>query len=506
MTRSVRALIGAALGAALTLLLHPASRPYVFSPFVSPIPRFSPPQKEIPRKLDDLADWMTAVGDRFVSRNRLTPLELKNAVAAAEVGAELEPRNAYWRQMLACLYHNLGDEAEAKNQWSIASNCDVWYDYQSDLLIKERDRLAQDFGAKQSWQLAYVYFLRNKDAVLLISAYSRAVLASSPMTTDSGMLLRAATVQNGSKLLKGSRSIRIGDYGAEMSELACHTSDIGQTPNHHQLFLQRVKMQSRLRELGHSLLAEQVHKSYNEADAWYALANHEEAEQVVNECSYLSLLYGGTPGTLLVVGLIGLCLWLLGNSFRKVEKIHTAHAAIAGTILAAAVYWITLLPLAAVATLLCCGFLMLGPKRERRLKVDDLGPMFSFAVGALGLSFMLLLGAFIVGAGSPAVSILPSLNVPREYFGGSGVLLGLAIIVIALLLLLAPLFATALRVGTSFVLSTGLKKFGAFLGYLSLALFVLTTPLCIYFDRKNSEILEHLVTNEPVYYYVKLPR
>ncbi|MFI5386893.1 MAG: hypothetical protein ACHQ50_12330, partial [Fimbriimonadales bacterium] len=149
--------------------------------------------------------------------------------------------------------------------------------------------------------------------------------------------------------------------------------------------------------------------------------------------------------------------------------------------------------------------LTLGPKRERRAKVEDLGPMFSFTVAALGLAFLLLLGAFVVGASAPAVSLLPSLGAPSEYFGGSGVLLGLAIIVLAILILLAPLFAMALRVGTSFVLSTGLRKFGAFLGYLSLGLIVVGTPACIYFDRENSEGLARLVQNEPVY-YLSLPR
>src|SRR5262249_6091173 len=145
-------------------------------------------------------------------------------------------------------------------------------------------------------------------------------------------------------------------------------------------------------------------------------------------------------------------LWFIGHGVRKLDRIAIWPAAIAGTLLALGAYLITLLPLAAIAAFLCCLFLTLGPKRERRVRVDDLGPMFSFTAATLGLVVLALLAAFVLGISSSAVSILPSLNVPREYLGGSGALLGLAIIVLAILLLLAPLFAISLRVATPFVL------------------------------------------------------
>jgi hypothetical protein len=91
--------------------------------------------------------------------------------------------------------------------------------------------------------------------------------------------------------------------------------------------------------------------------------------------------------------------------------------------------------------------------------------------------------------------------VPHEYFGGSGVLLGLSIIVLGLLLLMAPMFAIALRVGTAFVLFTSLRKLGAFLAYTALGIIVVGTPICMYFDRANSNTLEQTVSNEPLHYF-----
>src|ERR1041385_9031992 len=136
MTGFGRALLGATLGAALTLILHPASRPYLFSAFISPSQQRSASQGDIPNDLVELSDWMTAVGDRYPTRNKLTNVELNNAVAAASRAVKLDPDNAFWHQMLAYLYHQLDQEAEAKRQWFAASACANWNDYQSTELLR----------------------------------------------------------------------------------------------------------------------------------------------------------------------------------------------------------------------------------------------------------------------------------------------------------------------------------------------------------------------------------
>lgn len=500
MTRTGRALLGAMVGAALTLAIHPASRPYLFATFISPTNVSNSSPKGMPEDVVGLSDWMLALGDRYISRQHLTTIELNNALAAAQAGANLDKKNAYWYQMLAYLYHQLGKEAEAREAWRRASVCESWNDYQSSGLLHLKDQLSKDFGAQQSWQFGYVYYQRNENAVVLIRSYSKTVLADAPFTTDAGLELRAANVFNGALLREGSRSIHIGNYGAEMSELACHPPELSAKVKPYKLFLARMNLHNMLRRIGKEDMAERVNYFYKEADAWDAYENEDEASQHALECSWLGLAFVGIPSMLLVVGAVGLVLWLLGVWLRKVERVQTVPALAAGFLLAVGAFAITFLPLVSLATFLCCAFLTLGPRRERTVKVNDLGPMFSFTVGTLGSVFMLLLGAFVVGTSAPAASLLPFLGVPHEYFGGSGVLLGLAIILLAILLLLAPLFATALRVGTGFVLGLALRKFGAFLGYSSLAIIVLGTPLCIYLDRDNSETLRRLVLNEPVYY------
>ena len=87
---------------------------------------------------------MSEVGDRAVNRKRLTSLEIANAIAAAKEGASLDPRNAFWPQMLACLCHQGGNETEARQQWMRAASCDGWNDYQSVELMQLRSRIASN--------------------------------------------------------------------------------------------------------------------------------------------------------------------------------------------------------------------------------------------------------------------------------------------------------------------------------------------------------------------------
>src|SRR5579862_5074166 len=329
MTRGGRALLGAALGAALTLALHPASRPYVFSSFISPRLRAAPSPKPT-STLIDLAAWMTALGDQYQNRIRLTPLELRNALEVATLGAKRDPRNAFWRQMLAWIYHAQGDENRAREEWSAAAALDTWNDYQSSQLFKERDRIADAFGAAQSWQLADVYYQRTDSAVALISSYSRYILVTSSLDTKEGLLMRTNNVLNGALLRLGSRSIRIGEIGAKMSESACQPPKMVFQERQHKLFLQRIGMQNQLRENGHPDLADQVHKIYNETDAWGAFESADDAQSFAAECSYLSLLLVGLPSVLLVMGSLGLIVWLIGYGMRKVERIAIVPAAVAG--------------------------------------------------------------------------------------------------------------------------------------------------------------------------------
>ncbi len=500
MTGTGRAVLGAALGAAITLVLHPTSRPFLTSIFISPRLTGAVATEGIPSTPPELAEWMLAAGNQAAEHRKLTPREFGNVIVAAKTGAANEPNNAFWRQMLAALYHIKGDDGQARQEWMRASNCDQWNDHQSTVLFEERDTLARQWGAYQAWQLAYTYYLRSDRAVTLISSYARTLDATTTLGTLNGLLVRAANVRNGNLIRLGSRSLRIGDIGGQISEAACHPNGLPSTSSRHKLLLARLALANKLRQAGQTDLGDEVNRIYREMDAWYAFTDIEAAGDKAYTLGLRSLATAALPSLFAALALVGLVVWIGGRAVQPIEHVRLAPAVAAGTVLGLGAFSVTLLPLAALTTLLCCVFLVYTPKHERRRRPTDLGPLFSFMIGMLGISFALLLGAFLLGVSSPAVSVLPSLDVPTEYYGGSGVLLGLAVIVLALVLLVAPLYALATRYSTAHVLGLALRGFGIFLAVVGLAGVVIGTPLCIYEDHNISKTLNAVVANEPVYY------
>lgn len=505
MTRAGRVLLGSLLGAAFTLAIHPLSRPYLASVIVAPsIDTAAAKTRSTTDDLPTLATWAISATSG-AGPGKLTPANLDRAIATVRRGAALDPGNAFWPQLLAGLYHARHDEANAFHEWVRAASLTSWNDYQTQALTRDALTLEREFGGAQAWQYAYLYFQRSDGAARVIAGYGRYLLQNAPIDTPEGLRIRVANIRNGDSLRAGARSIRVGDYGAQLAEMSCHPPGLS-TSNHHRLFLLRMSFYDDLRKTGHEAAAEQVNRIYREVDAWSALTNDDDAFARVQDLTFESLLVANLPSAFAVIGLTGLVVWLLGRAFYRVEEIPLPFAAGLGLLLGFGAFLVTRLFLAGAATLLCCLFLAMRTKHERRARTEDLGPMFSFTIGTLGVVFIGLLGAFLVGQSASAVSLLPYFAVPPDYFGGSGVLLGLSFIVLGLVLLVAPWFAIALRYGTPFVVGAAVRKFGAFLGYFGLIVVVFGTPICIYEDRALSQTLGHLVSNEPVVYYEVLQR
>lgn len=505
MTRAGRVLLGSLLGAAFTLVIHPLSRPYLVSVVVAPsIDTAAAKTDRATKDLPTLAGWAISATEG-AGPAKLGPTNLERAIATAREGASLDPGNAFWPQLLAALYHARRDDANALRQWLQASSLTSWNDYQTQSLTRDALTLEQEFGGAQAWQYAYLYFQRSASAARVIAGYGRYLLQQAPIDTPEGLRIRVANIRNGDSLRAGARSIRVGDYGARLAEMSCHPPGLS-TNNHHRLFLLRMSFYDDLRRTGHPTAAEQINRIYREVDAWSALTNEDDAFARMQDLTFESLVTANLPSAFAVMGAIGLIIWLLGRTFYRVEEIPLAFAAGLGLLLGFGAFLVTRLFLAGAATLLCCLFLAMRTKHQRRARTEDLGPMFSFTMGTLGVVFIGLLGAFLVGQSASAVSLLPYFAVPPDYFGGSGVLLGLSLIVVALVLLVAPWFAIALRYATPFVVGAAIRKFGAFLGYFGLIVVVFGTPLCIYEDRALAQTLGHLVSNEPVVYYEVLQR
>src|SRR5687767_14020208 len=109
MSGAVRALLGAALGSIIALLLHPVSRPYMDAVFSAPFQPASishdltaaaiPSELGRPQNLHDAGLWMQAAAARSFGQKPLTDEEINSLLRISQAASLEEPENAFWKQM-----------------------------------------------------------------------------------------------------------------------------------------------------------------------------------------------------------------------------------------------------------------------------------------------------------------------------------------------------------------------------------------------------------------------
>jgi glucan phosphoethanolaminetransferase (alkaline phosphatase superfamily) len=126
--------------------------------------------------------------------------------------------------------------------------------------------------------------------------------------------------------------------------------------------------------------------------------------------------------------------------------------------------------------------------------------LFALVTRILALLFLAALSGYFVYRSTAAHEILDSLALTDDWWPAQSALLGLSLLVLATLLLAAPMWAFAQRIRTSSVLVHGLRSFGVTVAVCGLLIGVVACPVAIYADRKLDDTLYQLVTNEPLHY------
>jgi hypothetical protein len=510
MNGASRALIGAALGAVLTLFAHPASRPFLIQAFLpgrevslAPVTAYGE-RLPAPTSLLEAALWMHAGAERMLSRDALSPTELQSLVKIADAAAQGDGENAFWRQMAAVYSVELGRSDEAVAYWRRASLAARWNDYQSQQLLEMRESLAREIGSRQAWQLGLAYGARSSAAVTVIQLASSRIIHRLTDGGEEEASTRAATVRNGDLIRKGSRSVAIGAIGADIVEAACQSPGLDQPGATKRLVLARLGLINGLYEHGLRSEAAMVEEAFRANDGWLALTQEYRDRQVAAELAEWAAIVALAPGAFLLTSFLGLLLHLYGRALRSPRQAFTAPAVLGiGVLVGIGVYALTMHPLAGLAAALCFGFVVFTPQNERKLAMSDLGPFYGFTTGLLALVLLVVLFALIASAGQPVRSVLPALGWPSELVRNTGLYLALALIVLGLLFLVAPFWAFAHRIPTQAVLSLGLRRLGATVAVAGLILTVLTGPVAVYADRSIGDTLQKLVENEPVYYLLQ---
>lgn len=517
MSRAARAYFGAMLGALLTLAWHPISRPFLFEGFthwgasaaarstpllVGNLSRLPVPDSEL-----DASLWLQAGAERIWARRPPNDADKEKLVRVAHNAAAREPENAYWRQMESVFLGALGREQQAKDAWVLAARAVRWNDYQSVRLLGVREGLAREEGARLAWQLAYVYGLRSSANAQVIRAFSRQVVGGTELTDPKGLEMRWASVLNARLLRDGARSIESGQLGAEMMEAASHPAGLPIARSHRVILLARYDLINALAAAGMAERSAQVNRAYESNDSWIALTRRVDTQEFAGWNILGALAAATVPSSLLAVSALGGMLWIVGLAISRSAWIRQLLAPpiapVIGVVFALLAYLATGLALAAIAVVLCFAFLVFTPPRVRTLTPDDLGPLFRFILFVLGVAIASTFGAFVASLSTPACQLLVQIGVPREYYGGSTLFLGLAGILLGLLLLIAPGWALTQRIATPKVVGVAVRDLGCALCAVCLGLAVVAAPAAVYADRELNRNLQMLVENEPTYHLLQ---
>lgn len=512
MTPRKRALIGALVGAVLTLVLHPASRPLTVgaippvreaSLLLDPLgPRSIRPQ---PESLEEAAVWVHAGAQK--AQGGLHKGEVSSLIRICDAAAKRDADNAFWLQMKAAFCMLNGDKAQARAAWVRASNRLSWRDYQSTLFSRSKLSLEAQ-GIRGAWTATNYYYRRSDRAAAMIERYARGILTQTSMTSRSDLVLRFRTLQNGSLLRDGSQSLRVGSLGASIVDYASYPRGLPTKGSPKRMILAQLAFTRALRENDMANEAEIAFKKFRGNDGWRWLRSVSEPEQQAEQEGMEALAVATALPGALATSLFGLLIWavcaLLSRKLAPNSPIRWAFLVPVALILGGLAWWASgsevLVGLVLAASVAFTGF---SPEAARTGTVRGLGPLFSFVIGLLAITLSVGLVALAACWNIAGRTLIPMLFMVDPLRESAPDLLGVILLVAALVCVLATLWAYAQRVSTAFVLVSAFQRIGATMAAVSLVLFILGTPFLVKFDQQLNVRLTQLMTNEPVYYLVQ---
>lgn len=508
-----RALLGAAIGAVLVLIAHPATRPFYMalithagpSPFFEETPlRLQPnPPLEKPKSLADAAYWMLVAADADQRRVRLPEKDWKNLLALARKCAKEDPENAFWKQMEAVFAWRLGNRKASLDAWRRASRANRWDDLQNRRLDEIVQGLSAETGTPLAWHYGSSYSQRSQAPARMILRQARLVRDATRREDPEGLELRYATLLNGDLLRAGAKSSATGLVGVDMVEIACYPTNLKVETSQKRLLLARQALVTSLREKGEQDEANRAERAFVNNDAWIALVEPGQAASEAKWWKLVSLATIAIPSSALWIAAIGVALALFGRAVELTPGLQrvfrTPVAPAVGVVLALLLYWSTGLILPALWAALCLAFFAFEPEQERSQDPRELGPMFRFTILILGTAFFGLLTFYLAGRTTAGTILFDRLGVPAEIGPGSPVLPGLAGIVLGLVLLTAPAWGVAQHFSPARLAGFAMREFGTGLFVAAVLVAVVSGPLAVLVDREARSNLQAISQNEPLH-------
>jgi len=463
-----------------------------------------------PTTLSGASLWMQAAAHRIVNRNGLSEKERASILAIAQAAAKRQKNNAFWPEMEAVIYADGGMMQQAIDAWIRASECPTWDDFQTQRLMLARSSLVATTGIKESWQLAYLYFARSEDVAYCIRSLAGLILSRADYDTPKGLALRYATLLNGEQLQHHAHSTKSSISATDIVNLSTYPAESISAQFRFKpkmVWAGEIKVVNNLTTILHQPdWTQRARKIYKQLEGEGALSIHETNEEQAERLALGSVLCSSIASAFLVVSALGAIIWSMGGlvAWRLAGAKNIKPTVAAGTAIALGgiVQVLTGYFPASIAAALCAAFLTVAPDHSRHSRPKELGPLFGFMAIVLGLTCSAMFAAYLIGSTPAANAVLPSLGVPSDYVD-KPLMAGLAAVSFGLVLLIAPIWAVAHRVGTPHVLSLILVRFGSFVCIMGFSLSIVLGPLAVYADRRLETTLTQLVENEPIHYYIQ---
>ena len=517
-----RALIGGALCSCLILYVHPLSRPCMTG--LIPQPREADRiltassggtgPLDIPQSTAEAGLWMQLGCARLASGQKLSREELESLLRISQGmqrwGQQFD--NAFWPQMEAVFLDQLGDNSGARRAWEVATKCSNWRDYQSERLLDEADTN----HAKLAWHVAGLYYQRRFYVGQAIYDYAKRAIDQTGKDSRDDLEFRYATLVNAHLMAIGAQSVDILRFAGQIADMALQPlprpvmGADGKPKESYKAIREKARGQfyAALITLGFKDQADSAKRDYDLIDSQPVLTRQFRPSENAARIAAVSVFTSTLPGSLLLLAILGAILWPLGRLIINYSYDHAAFNLLpilaASVLLGLGAFLLKLPSLAIAVIFLCTLFIVLSPKNERARIPPELGSVFSWTIRFFALLFIGAVAACLAAVSTPAKLLLPSIiDASPGVIGNQFVLIlgGVAAMLFAMMLLLAPMWAFVRRIRTPFVLGHAMKAFGMSLVAIGLAGVVLLGPICVYVDSMEKQTMKELVGNEPLHYY-----
>jgi tetratricopeptide (TPR) repeat protein len=511
-----RALLAFLLGALMLLMVHPASRALYAagvwklgpcetlrtSPLVLANNRPYLPDNPTPVSRDQTnvlvaALWMQA----SVEVGGIGREDYQKLREVARRQAEVDPNNAFWRQMQSKFEYRLGNRQQALRLWSMAARADTWNDYQSDVLAQLVAEMGREYGQAMAWHFALAYPRRSSHIAGRLEEYGKALLAQAPLDTEEGARIRLDVLLNGRLMRDGSRAYSVGRFGANLVQLAPLPAADSE-PRVREIKEARGVFYQSLRRFGLAGEVGAAESAFNTNEFWLAMASTGPSSEAALY-RWMAMAAAGVPGALVWVAILGGVIAGVGQLVLRCPRCHVLFSqpliAVPATLGGILGYLLTASPGAAIMISLGIAIQPGGRSVARSALPTDVGWVGKLALPISVILLLLGLSTAILAQSAPTAYVLPVVEPEggpvRAMLGSSAFLLG----VVFLLFGVVGLFADRLRYSAAKVAGVGMVRVGSYLAIVALAAAVLVGPVAVLADAKAKSFLQPAMLNEPLH-------